>query len=519
MKYRPLKLQSGMDLLRSNVVSSCSHPFKSFVYNYETGKKECRDLPCGKCHYCLYQRQSEWVKRMEYESMPYINRNVYFFDLTYDKEYLNKDKEFRRELYSVKDDNGDYLPLLLNRKHLQLFFARLRRYTKKKFTYFACGEYGETYSRPHFHVVLWSNDVFTQADIEKAWSKNKMLIGLVQFNDLVANGTLYNLRSDSPYNPLYESSYAFKYVAKYVNKMNRDLFDTMYTKDKIKYAFHLYRIRKKVFQSPLNRDLTHNDSSKNRYRKKINQLFYENKDDFATFCKCPEGSQFETYKYETVEEWFNQFKPYTVCSKNPGIGTRYLEQYVQTEQDLFERKYDKFTGNPVLVPQSFKRKVLQKGAQILPCLGTDYRSSLQDFVSLNWLIERIRTKESLVGDEADRFNDWHGMLFSGLGKFYYVKPNGSVKQYDRGSGRFESMIEFEDFVKMLNVDHYLKYRINYAKEMNEYRYSKEDYIQKIKDIYFDDDSYQRFSDKERTDWKQNWSRRQKIWEFKHSGVF
>ena len=50
--------------------------------------------------------------------MPYINKYVYFFDLTYDKDYLAIDREFRRELYSVKDDNGDYVPLLLNRKHL-----------------------------------------------------------------------------------------------------------------------------------------------------------------------------------------------------------------------------------------------------------------------------------------------------------------------------------------------------------------------------------------------------------------
>ena len=124
MEYRPLKLQTGIDLLKSTEISQCKHSFKSKIFNYELNKFEWRDLPCGKCHYCLYQKQSEWVKRMEYESMPYINKYVYFFDLTYDKEYLNQDKDMARELYSVKDDNGDYLPLLLNRKHLQLFFAK-----------------------------------------------------------------------------------------------------------------------------------------------------------------------------------------------------------------------------------------------------------------------------------------------------------------------------------------------------------------------------------------------------------
>jgi len=63
-----------------------------------------------------------------------------FITLTYDDEHL-------------PEDYG------LHKKHLQDFFKRLRKNTKKKIKYYACGEYGEDYSRPHYHAIILGIDM------------------------------------------------------------------------------------------------------------------------------------------------------------------------------------------------------------------------------------------------------------------------------------------------------------------------------------------------------------------------
>jgi len=49
-------------------------------------------------------------------------------------------------------DNG------LNHRHFQLFLKRLRKNTKKKISYYMCGEYGEQTKRPHYHACLFNVD-------------------------------------------------------------------------------------------------------------------------------------------------------------------------------------------------------------------------------------------------------------------------------------------------------------------------------------------------------------------------
>lgn len=47
-------------------------------------------------------------------------------------------------------------PVSINKRHLQLFFKRLRKHIS--FRYFACGEYGEQTRRPHYHAILFGSD-------------------------------------------------------------------------------------------------------------------------------------------------------------------------------------------------------------------------------------------------------------------------------------------------------------------------------------------------------------------------
>lgn len=57
--------------------------------------------------------------------------------LTYDDKHLPR--------------NGD-----LQKRDLQLFLKRLRRLVEpRKIKYFACGEYGEKFGRPHYHLIIF----------------------------------------------------------------------------------------------------------------------------------------------------------------------------------------------------------------------------------------------------------------------------------------------------------------------------------------------------------------------------
>lgn len=90
--------------------------------------------------------------------------------------------------------DDDHLPEYgaLVKEHLQKFIRALRDHGLK-FSYFACGEYGEKLERPHYHVLLfgcWPDDTYTwamrknylyyrSATFEKFWTK-----GFVEFSDV-----------------------------------------------------------------------------------------------------------------------------------------------------------------------------------------------------------------------------------------------------------------------------------------------------------------------------------------------
>lgn len=142
----------------------CYHPIKA----YRVGDRENRKtevvfsalrganvlheltLPCGSCIGCKMERSRQWAVRCVHESQLY--QDNCFITLTYNSEHLPDGREI------------DY-------RDFQLFMKRLRkRFTyrvKRKYfgpvgskiiRFFACGEYGETYTRPHFHAVIFNLD-------------------------------------------------------------------------------------------------------------------------------------------------------------------------------------------------------------------------------------------------------------------------------------------------------------------------------------------------------------------------
>lgn len=97
-------------------------------------------VPCGHCVSCRISYSREWAVRCMNEFETSHNRGC-FITLTYDEEH-------------IPEDFG------LHKEDLQKFFKRLRkRLGEHKIKYYACGEYGDEYGRPHYHAIIFNLSV------------------------------------------------------------------------------------------------------------------------------------------------------------------------------------------------------------------------------------------------------------------------------------------------------------------------------------------------------------------------
>lgn len=115
----------------------CTRPVRIKHGKSQTAIKHTEGMlvACGKCIACRIQKRKEWSLRMMHEK-EFWNDSI-FVTLTYDDNHLPANNS-------------------LNKKHLQDFFKRLRRDLKqRRIKYFACGEYGDTYGRPHYHIIIF----------------------------------------------------------------------------------------------------------------------------------------------------------------------------------------------------------------------------------------------------------------------------------------------------------------------------------------------------------------------------
>ena len=85
-----------------------------------------------------------------------------FLTLTYDSEHLPVDAG-------------------LHKRDLQLFFKRLRKdlaESDRSMKYYACGEYGDKFGRPHYHVIAFGVNGLKDADLVRScWPSGEVYIG------------------------------------------------------------------------------------------------------------------------------------------------------------------------------------------------------------------------------------------------------------------------------------------------------------------------------------------------------
>lgn len=122
-------------------------------------------LPCGQCIACKLNRAREWSVRIMHELKMHDGVGC-FVTLTYDQEHAPWVSNFQATL--VKKD-------------LQDFFKRLRKALEPaKIRYYAVGEYGEKYVRPHYHCIIFGlSPLVAQSVVQREWMFGYVHIGSV----------------------------------------------------------------------------------------------------------------------------------------------------------------------------------------------------------------------------------------------------------------------------------------------------------------------------------------------------
>lgn len=167
------------------------------------------ELPCGKCMGCRLERSRQWAVRMMHEAkMHELNS---FLTLTYRPEDVPQS-------YSLQPG------------HLRDFMKRLREHHARhndgaQIRFYAAGEYGDQFGRPHYHAAIFGLD-FRDKRLLKRNDKDQPIYTSETLDRLWKHGQCSTANLD------FESA---AYIARYcVKKINGD-----------KAADHYYR------QSPM----------------------------------------------------------------------------------------------------------------------------------------------------------------------------------------------------------------------------------------------------------------------------
>lgn len=147
------------------------------------GRKAQLQIPCGQCIGCRLEYSRQWAMRCMHEAQ--LHDANCFVTLTY------------------SDENIPYTGTLVKRD-LQLFFKRLRKNQEpNRVRFYACGEYGDKTSRPHYHAVIFnyypadgipisgkgSNKLYYSPSLERIWK-----LGMVSFGALTFDSAAYVAR-------------------------------------------------------------------------------------------------------------------------------------------------------------------------------------------------------------------------------------------------------------------------------------------------------------------------------------
>lgn len=178
---------------------------RSFTTNPKQAIDEPMTICCGQCIGCRLGRSREWAIRLVHESKLYENNS--FVTLTYANDSLPKDGSL-------------HLPDIQNfMKRLRFNFGSVTASAKRwrrdrgircqpRIRFYQCGEYGEKFGRPHWHLVLFNCD-FQDKELFKTVRGNKLYVSdvLEELWEHKGHATIGDVTFESA-----------AYVARYVTK-------------------------------------------------------------------------------------------------------------------------------------------------------------------------------------------------------------------------------------------------------------------------------------------------------------
>lgn len=263
-------------------------------------------VPCNKCCLCRKKKADEWATRAQCETLS-ASYPPLFVTLTYEDSYLPADgvekravqlfmKRFRENWYRTHEDRLD-----------------LR--------YFAVGEYGRQFKRPHYHLLLWN-------------------VPHQGREDYIALNHIYNMILRSWSIEISEDEFC-----KLPDYLRFSTLRVKYGKEKMCY----YRILGRIEVSP---DLGNSGFYCMKYMRKKPV--------------CPDGKN----------------EPFYLSSRNGGLGSRYLDQHYEefkhnsrilsmpisvtkVDRRTFQEKVASYT---VALPRSFKNKLFPPTSTVLGSL-------------------------------------------------------------------------------------------------------------------------------------------------------
>lgn len=168
-------------------------------------KKVGFTVRCGKCEPCIEHNVLEWAVRLQSEYDKCLT--AYYIDLTFNDEHVKKypklDKsQFQRFLKRLMNFNTRGVP-----KYAKSVKVSKIKGKHPKIKYFATGEYGTKFFRPHWHLILINfpyNQIDTEKLIDLAWNESDVSIGFDKCGYLKEGGIFYvvdylfkNLKKDS----------------------------------------------------------------------------------------------------------------------------------------------------------------------------------------------------------------------------------------------------------------------------------------------------------------------------------
>jgi len=169
--YHPLQAKYVFDSQGSRSIEFVNYEVTALMKLYPDKYVK---LPCGRCIGCRLERSRQWAIRCMHEAS--LHDDNCFITLTYNDDNLPDD-------------------FSLDKCAFQKFMKRLRKKFGEGIRYYHCGEYGEKFSRPHYHACLFGFDfpdkvlfkdsngvkLYVSESLQKLWPFGYSTIGAVSF--------------------------------------------------------------------------------------------------------------------------------------------------------------------------------------------------------------------------------------------------------------------------------------------------------------------------------------------------